>query len=121
MCVRLCRSLQRVTTQHLEESACDFDAVAAARANSVAKFRLPNYSSAMISDFKHLLEKIQQLADLSMSLRRENADLRHQAVALQADNDALAQRMREAHERVLALVQRLPPEDAAAIPIEESE
>jgi cell division protein ZapB len=90
-------------------------------ANSVAKFRSPNYSVAMISDFKHLLEKIQQLADLSSSLRRENADLRHHAVALQADNDALAQRMREAHERVQAIMQRLPPEDVPAVDPEETE
>ena len=75
----------------------------------------------MISDFKHLLEKIQQLADLSMSLRRENADLRHRVVALQVDNTVLAQRMREAHERVQAVMQRLPSNEAAAFDPEESE
>ncbi len=75
----------------------------------------------MISDFKNLYVKIQQLADLSTALRRENAELRHQAVALQADNEALAQRMREAHERVHAVMQRLPPEDVVAADPEESE
>lgn len=75
----------------------------------------------MISDFKHLLEKIQQLADLSTLLRRENADLRHQVVALQADNTLLAQRMSEAHKRVEALMQRLPSEQSAAFDPEESE
>lgn len=74
----------------------------------------------MISDFKQLQEKIQQLADLSMSLRRENADLRHQVVARQADNTALAQRMREAHERVQAVMQSLPSDESAALNPEES-
>lgn len=74
----------------------------------VAQFPRPNYSSAMISDFKLLLEKIQQLADLSASLRRENADLRHQSARLQADNAELAQRMQEAHERIVTVMAQLP-------------
>ena len=87
----------------------------------VAQFRLPNYSSAMISDFKHLLEKIQQLAALSMSLRRENADLRLQVAGLQADNAALSQRMQEAHEKVVAVMHRLPQEASTAIQPEDTE
>lgn len=75
----------------------------------------------MISDFKHLLEKIQHLADLSAALRRENAELRHHAVALQTDNDALAQRIRDAHDRIQVVMQRLPPEEVAAVDTEESE
>ena len=75
----------------------------------------------MISEFKHLLEKIQQLADLSASLRLENADLRHQALTLQADNTVLAQRMREAHERVQAVLQRLPSDVLPTVQSEESE
>ena len=87
----------------------------------VAKFRLPNYSDAMISDFKHLLEKIQQLADMAALLRRENADLRQQATTLQLHNAELSRRMQEAHERVLAVMRRLPQEDAATIDLEESQ
>ena len=62
----------------------------------------------MISDFKNLLEKIQQLADLSVTLRRENAELRHHSARLQADNAELTQRMREAHERITAVMRQLP-------------
>ena len=75
----------------------------------------------MISDFKHLLEKIQQLAELSMSLRRENADLRHQVASLQVDNADLAQRMQEAHEKVVAVMRRLPQEAAAITHPEDTE
>jgi cell division protein ZapB len=75
----------------------------------------------MISDFKHLLEKVQQLAELSASLRRENADLRHRTVSLQADNAQLTQRMQEAHERVVAVMRRLPQEASTDISTEEPE
>lgn len=62
----------------------------------------------MISDFKNLLEKIQQLADLSAALRRENAQLRHHSARLLADNAELTQRMHEAHERIAAVMNELP-------------
>lgn len=62
----------------------------------------------MISDFEQLSEKIQQLADLAQSLRRENADLRVQAAALTTDNAELAQRMQLAQQRVSALLAGIP-------------
>lgn len=69
----------------------------------------------MISDFKHLLEKIQQLADMTALLRRENADLRQQAATLQLHNAELASRMQDAHERVLAVMRRLPADRKSVV------
>jgi FtsZ-binding cell division protein ZapB len=66
----------------------------------------------MISDFHNLSEKIGLLAELTQSLRIENADLRVRSAALAAENADLAQRMQEAHERVSALLEKIPaPED----------
>lgn len=66
------------------------------------------YSGEMISDFHNLSEKISRLADLTQSLRRENAELRIRSVALAAENAELARRMQEAHERVAALLEKIP-------------
>ncbi len=55
----------------------------------------------MISDFHLLSEKIHQLAELAQSLRRENADLR-------LNTADLTKRMQEAHERVIALLEKIP-------------
>ncbi len=74
----------------------------------------------MISDFKQLLEKIEQLADMSSTLRRENAELRHQSSRLQADNADLAQRMQEAHVRIGAVIENLPDQSAPLVNPEES-
>lgn len=82
--------------------------------------RLRLYSGGMISDFHTLSEKIGQLAELTQSLRSENADLRIKSVALAAENAELAQRMQEAHARVSALLEKIPapeqnePDEAAA-------
>jgi cell division protein ZapB len=62
----------------------------------------------MISDFHDLSEKISQLAELTQSLRSENAELRLRSVALAAENTELARRMQEAHERVTALLEKIP-------------
>ncbi|WP_353153199.1 DUF904 domain-containing protein [Herminiimonas fonticola] len=67
-----------------------------------------NYSGDMISDFHQLSDKISQLAELTQSLRSENADLRIKSIALAAENAELARRMREAHERVAALLEKIP-------------
>eukprot|EP01034_Spumella_vulgaris_P041256 gene41256-51074_t len=40
----------------------------------------------MISEFQELSDKIDQLAEMSLALRRENAQLRHANAALAADN-----------------------------------
>lgn len=62
----------------------------------------------MISDFHDLSEKISQLAALTQSLRSENAELRLRSVALAAENAELARRMQEAHDRVAALLEKIP-------------
>lgn len=62
----------------------------------------------MISDFTQLSEKVGQLAELAISLRRENAELQKYAVSLAVDNAELTRRMQEAHDRVAALLERLP-------------
>ncbi|HWU96966.1 MAG TPA: DUF904 domain-containing protein [Oxalicibacterium sp.] len=62
----------------------------------------------MISDFHDLSEKISQLAALTQSLRSENAELRLRSVALAAENAELARRMQEAHDRVSALLEKIP-------------
>lgn len=71
-------------------------------------FHSRHYSDGMISDFDQLSEKIRQLAELTQSLRRENADLRLQASALAAENIELAQRMQQAHQRVSRLLETIP-------------
>lgn len=62
----------------------------------------------MISDFNQLSEKICQLADMAQSLRRENARLRLNALALAAENSDLLQRVEEAYQRVSALLEKIP-------------
>lgn len=62
----------------------------------------------MISDFHDLAEKISQLAALTQSLRSENAELRLRSVALSAENAELSRRMQEAHDRVSALLEKIP-------------
>ena len=61
----------------------------------------------MITDFHNLSAKISQLADLTQSLRSENADLRIKSAALAAENAELTRRMQEAHERVAALLAKI--------------
>lgn len=74
----------------------------------------PLYSGGMISDFHTLADKIERLADMASALRRENADLRLRASALEAENSALAARMAQAHERVTALLDKLPASEVEA-------
>lgn len=62
----------------------------------------------MISDFELLTQKVGELAELAHALRRENADLRAYSSALVAENGELSRRMTAAHERVAALLERLP-------------
>lgn len=71
----------------------------------------------MISEFHQLSEKISQLAELTQSLRRENADLRMSIAALGAENAELLGRIEEAYQRVAALLEKLP---AAEEPNEEA-
>ncbi len=62
----------------------------------------------MISEFDLLSEKISQLASLTHTLRRENADLRLKNTELKLENRQLMERMESAHQRVSSLIQTLP-------------
>lgn len=62
----------------------------------------------MISDFQDLSQKISQLAAMTQALRSENAELRMRAVSLEAENTELAHRMQQAHDRVAALLEKIP-------------
>jgi len=62
----------------------------------------------MISEFHQLPEKIDQLAELARSLRRENADLRRAMASLGEENADLSRRIQQAHERVTALLEKIP-------------
>lgn len=70
-----------------------------------------HYSCGMISDFHQLSEKVSQLAELTQSLRRENADLRLTLAALSDENKDLAKRIEEAYQRVSALLDKIPSGD----------
>lgn len=69
-----------------------------------------HYSCGMISEFHDLSEKISQLAELAQALRRENAELRRETLALTAQNAELSRRMNEAQARVDKLLEALPAE-----------
>lgn len=62
----------------------------------------------MISEFHELPDKIKQLADLTQSLRLENVDLRLKLAMLASENASLSMRMQEAHQRVSALLEKIP-------------
>lgn len=74
------------------------------------------YSCKMISDFQDLSDKIDQLAELTQALRRENAQLRQANSALVVENMAFQRRLSEAHERVAALLEKIP---GAPAPVQE--
>jgi cell division protein ZapB len=71
----------------------------------------------MISEFHDLSDKIDRLAELTQSLRRENATLRQSNALLAAENEAFMERLSEAQRRVEALLARIPaePDDTALI------
>lgn len=66
----------------------------------------------MISEFQDLSDKISRLAELTQSLRHENAQLRESNKLLSDENVAFMQRLSEAQRRVEALLAQLPaPEE----------
>ncbi|MEO7580881.1 MAG: hypothetical protein ABIT83_25030 [Massilia sp.] len=69
----------------------------------------------MISEFHDLSDKIDRLAELTLSLRRENAALRQSNALLSAENTSCHARLAEAQRRVESLLAALPqnPADAA--------
>lgn len=77
----------------------------------------------MISDFELLAQKVDALAALTDTLRRENAALRTHVTTLTTENGSLQQRMQAAHERVAALLAHLPQPhpvaDTAADPLQQ--
>ena len=71
-----------------------------------------HYSGGMLSEFHSLSEKINQLAELAQSLRRENAELRLTVASASAENAELSKRMQEAYQGISALMEKMPmPED----------
>lgn len=62
----------------------------------------------MISEFELLAEKLKRLADMTHSLRLENAALRRSAVDLAAENKDLRERVQDAHKKVEAILAQLP-------------
>lgn len=64
----------------------------------------------MISEFNDLSDKIDRLAELTQSLRRENATLRQSNAILAAENVSFMERLSEAQRRVEALIATIPPE-----------
>jgi hypothetical protein len=71
----------------------------------------------MISEFQDLSDKINRLAELTLSLRRENAHLRQSNARIIAENVAFMERLTQASARVEALMAKI----AAPTPEDEGE
>lgn len=69
----------------------------------------------MISEFQALSDKIDQLAEMTQTLRRENAQLRQANTALVVENISFQRRLGEAHYRVTALLEKIPALDGGAL------
>ncbi len=67
-----------------------------------------NYSGGMDDDLKSLEGKLSHLISLCGELRNENAQLRLDLGAKEADSALLKANMTEAGDRIEALMQRLP-------------
>ncbi|TFW29086.1 DUF904 domain-containing protein [Massilia arenosa] len=67
----------------------------------------------MISEFKDLSDKIDRLAALAQTLRRENAELRLENARLAGTNEAYMERLSRAQQRIEALMTLLPEAPAA--------
>ncbi len=68
----------------------------------------------MISEFHELSDKIDQLAEMTLALRRENAQLRQSNTVLVIENAANTLRLGEARKRVEALLEKIPAPDQGA-------
>jgi len=66
----------------------------------------------MISEFQDLSDKIDQLAEMTHTLRRENAQLRQANAALVAENMGYQRRLSEASGRLEALLGKIPGLDS---------
>ena len=69
------------------------------------------YSGGMISEFEELSDKIDQLAEMTNALRRENAQLRQANAALVVENMGYQRRLSEASDRIVALLEKVPALD----------
>ena len=72
------------------------------------------YSGGMISEFQELSDKIDQLAEMTVALRRENAQLRQANAALVVENMGYQRKLAEASSRVEALLEKIPALDGDA-------
>ena len=73
----------------------------------------------MISEFNDLSDKIDRLAELTLSLRRENAPLRQSNAILSAENVAYMDRLAQVQGRVETLLALIPPlEETLSTPSE---
>ena len=75
----------------------------------------------MISEFQDLSLKIDQLAELTAALRRENAALRQTNVELTAENANHRQRLAEARQRIGALIAQIPVPATPAAPADKED
>lgn len=69
------------------------------------------YSGGMISEFQELSDKIDQLAEMTGALRRENAQLRQANASLLAESQGYQRRLSEASHRIMALLDKVPALD----------
>lgn len=75
----------------------------------------------MIPDFQELSDKIDQLAELTHALRRENAQLRQANAALVVENMGYQRKLGEASSRVAALLEQIPALDEENAVVTQSE
>ncbi|NVD73607.1 hypothetical protein D0T25_01875 [Duganella sp. BJB488] len=68
----------------------------------------------MIPDFQELSDKIDQLAEMTHALRRENTELRQINAALVVENLGYRRQLTEAAGRVEALLEKIPALDGDA-------
>jgi cell division protein ZapB len=75
----------------------------------------------MISDFQDLSDKIDQLAELTQTLRRENAHLRASNADLLGQQLDYRRRLEEAQGRVAALLEKIPAVGASQSEAEDAQ
>ena len=79
------------------------------------------YSGGLISEFEELSDKIDQLAEMTNALRRENAQLRQANAALVVENMGYQRRLSEASGRIVALLEKVPALEDDSKPESESD
>jgi cell division protein ZapB len=96
--------------------------------NRLTYFPSQPYSYGMISEFHELSDKIDRLAELTLSLRRENAQLRQSNAQLRqsnaqlsAENEECVGRLDEIQLRLEALLAKMPDPEASGVPLDTNE